>query len=340
MGLRCLLNSFFLLLLAAISLPAQITLTGAGATFPNAIYTKWFNVYQSIGNAQINYQANGSGGGIRAVTEGTVDFGASDMPLTDKQLKEFREKHGFDLKLFPTVLGAVVPIYNVPGVKQELTFTPDVLAGIFLGKIRKWNDPRIAKANGGIKLPDSSILVIHRSDGSGTTYCFTDYLSKVSSEWKEKVGRNTAVEWPVGLGGKGNNGVAGLIGHLNGSIGYVEVIYAVKNHLAYGRVLNKSGTPVKADLTSITAAAASVKTIPADFRVSITDSEGASGYPIATYTWLLIPAKSGDVRKQKVLAEFLTWATGKGQEMVESLNYAKLPLALVAAEQKAIASLR
>ena len=329
-----------LLLLGSSAVYAQTSLTGAGATFPNAIYTKWFSAYQSVGNAQINYQANGSGGGIKAVTEGTVDFGASDMPLTDEQLKAFKDKHGFDVKLFPTVLGAVVPTYNIPGVKQELTFTPEALAGIYLGKIKTWNDPAIAKANPDVKLPATNIVVVHRSDGSGTTFCFTDYLSKVNSEWKSKVGQNTAVEWPVGLGGKGNDGVAGLISHQEGSIGYVEVIYAVKNHLSYGKVKNKSGSAVKADLASITAAAASVQSLPDDFRVSITNPDGKGAYPISTYTWLLVPMKNNDAEKQKALVGFLKWATSKGQEMVEALDYAKLPAGVVAKEQKAIAALK
>ncbi len=238
---------------------AQVSLTGAGATFPAPIYQKWFNSYQSIGKAQINYQANGSGGGIKAVTEGTVDFGASDMPMTDEQLKEYKSKHGFDVLMLPTVLGAAVPVYNLPGVSQELNFTPEALAGIYLGKIQNWNDPAIAKANPGVKLPNTKIVVIHRSDGSGTTFCWTDYLSKVSPEWSSKVGKNTSVDWPTGLGAKGNDGVAGLIKQQPGSIGYVELIYAVKNKLPYGKVKNKAGEFLKADLASVTAAASGLK---------------------------------------------------------------------------------
>ena len=325
-----------------LSIPAlaQTSLTGAGATFPAPIYTKWFAAYESVGHAQINYQPNGSGGGIKAVTEGTVDFGASDMPLTDEQMKEFKQKRGFDVLLFPTVLGAVVPTYNIAGLKSELTFTPEVLAGIFLGRIKTWNDPAIAKANPGVQLPAKRIVVVHRSDGSGTTFCFTDYLSKVSPEWNAKLGKNTSVEWPTGLGAKGNDGVAGLIKNQEGSIGYVELIYAVKNRLSYGKVKNKSGNVVKADLASVAAAAASAKSIPDDFRVSITDADGANAYPISTFTWLLVPSKFEDAAKKNAMVGFLKWALTKGQDMVEASNYARLPSGLVAREQKAIAKIQ
>ena len=264
-------------------LPAlsQTTLTGAGATFPAPIYQKWFSEYQSVGHLQVNYQPNGSGGGIKAVTEGTVDFGASDMPLTDEQLKAFHDKHGYDVRLFPTVLGAAVPSYNVPGFTGELNFTPEALAGIFLGKITTWNDPAIAKANPGVNMPNLKIVVAHRSDGSGTTFCWTDYLSKISPEWKSKVGKNTSVDWPTGIGGKGNDGVAGLIKQQAGALGYVELIYAVRNNLPYGKVKNAAGDFVKADLKSVAAAADSVHDMPADFRVSITDAPGHGAYPIS-----------------------------------------------------------
>ena len=330
------------LLLAAAVLPigAQTSLTGAGATFPAPIYQKWFNEYQSIGNVQINYQPNGSGGGIKAVTEGTTDFGASDFPLNDEQLKSYRDNHGFNLLLFPTVLGAAVPTYNLPGVTQELNFTPQVLAGIFLGTIKTWNDPQIAKANPGVKLPDDKIVVAHRSDGSGTTFCWTDYLSKISPEWKSKIGRNTSVDWPTGLGGKGNDGVAGLIKQQKGALGYVELVYAVKNHLSYGKVQNKSGEFVKADLKSVIAAAAAVKAMPADLRVSITDESGSGVYPISTYTWLLIPGKIPDANKYKAIAGFLKWAITTGQNDVESLDYAKLPQSVVAKEETQIAEIK
>ena len=321
-------------------LVAQTSLTGAGATFPAPIYQKWFSAYQSVGNAQINYQPNGSGGGIKAVTEGTTDFGASDMPMTDEQLKAYKEKNGFDVLLFPTVIGAAVPTYNLPGVTADLKFTPAVLAGIFLGTIKTWNDPQLAKANPGVQLPDDKILVVHRSDGSGTTFCWTDYLSKVSPEWSSKVGKNASVNWPVGLGGKGNDGVAGVIKQQKGSIGYVELIYAVKNHLSYGSVQNKSGAFVKADLKSVTAAAAAAKSMPADFRVSITDGSGKDVYPISTFTWLLVPAKISDADKKKAMTGFLKWAITTGQSSVESLDYAKLPAAVVAKEQVQIAKIQ
>jgi phosphate transport system substrate-binding protein len=330
----------FLLPFAGLPVSAQTSLTGAGATFPAPIYQKWFNEYQSIGNVQINYQPNGSGGGIRAVTEGTVDFGASDMPLNDEQLKAYKEKHGFSVLLFPTVLGAAVPTYNLPGVSQELNFTPEAIAGIFLGKITMWNDPAIKNANPGVNLPADKIVVVHRSDGSGTTFCWTDYLSKISPEWKSKVGKNTSVDWPTGVGGKGNDGVAGLIKQEKGALGYVELIYAIKNHLAYGKVKNSAGDFVKADLQSVSAAAASVKSMPADFRVSITDPSGAGAYPISTFTWLLVPQQIPDAAKRKALVGFLKWAVTTGQNEVESLDYAKLPEQVVAKEQKAIAEIK
>jgi len=324
----------------AFPMAAQTSLTGAGATFPAPIYTKWFSQYQSIGNVQINYQPNGSGGGIKGVTDGTVDFGASDMPMTDEQLKAFKDKHGFDVRLFPTVLGAVVPTYNVPGVTGELNFTPEALAGIFLGKITTWNDAEIAKANPGVKLPGDKIVVVHRSDGSGTTFCFTDYLSKVSPEWSSKVGKNTSVDWPTGLGAKGNDGVTGLVKQQKGSLGYVELIYAVKNHLPYGKVRNKNGEFIKADLTSVTAAAAALKTMPSDFRVSITNESGKGVYPISTFTWLLIPSKFSDAGKGKAMVGFLKWAITTGQNSVEALDYAKLPASVVQQEQKAITEIK
>jgi phosphate transport system substrate-binding protein len=325
----------------ALVLPAsaQVSLTGAGATFPAPIYQKWFNDYQSIGNVQINYQPIGSGGGIKNVTEGVVDFGASDGPMTNEQIKAFQDKHGSPVLHFPTVLGAAVPTYNVPGINQPLKFTPEALAGIFLGKITTWNDPQIGKANPGLKLPATKILVAHRSDGSGTTYCLTDYLSKISPDWASKVGKNTSVNWPVGVGGKGNDGVAGIIKQQEGSVGYVELIYAIKNHLAYGLVKNKAGEFVKADLTSVSAAAAGVA-MPDDFRVSITDAEGKTAYPISTFTWLLIPQKISDGEKKKAITGFLKWAITKGQNEVEALQYAKLSSAVVAKEEKAIAKIQ
>ena len=321
-------------------LNAQTSLTGAGATFPAPIYQKWFNDYQSVvSGVQINYQANGSGGGIKGVTEGTVDFGATDGPMTDDQLKAFRDKHGFPVLHFPTVLGAAVPSYNLPGVSEELNFSPEALAGIFLGTIKTWNDPAIAKDNPKVKLPDEKILVVHRSDGSGTTYVWTDYLSKVSSAWSSKVGKNTSVNWPVGLGAPKNDGVAGQIKQQKGAIGYIELVYAVKNHLAYGKVKNASGTYIKADLASVTAAAAGA-TMPDDFRVSITNAPGKNAYPISTFTWLLIPQKISDAGKKKELVGFVKWAITKGQNEVEALDYAKLPVSVVTKEEKAIDSIQ
>jgi len=313
------------LLCVFLAIPAfsQTKLTGAGATFPNPIYQKWFSEYSKAhSDVQINYQSIGSGGGIRQVSEGTVDFGASDGPMTDEQLSSAKTK----ILHFPTVLGSVVPAYNVPGVTEEIKFTPDVLAGIFLGKIGNWNDPAIAKANPDIKnFPNTNIIVVHRSDGSGTTYIFTDYLSKVSSEWKNTVGKGTSPHWPTGLGGKGNEGVAGSIRQLPGSIGYVELIYAVQNKIPYGSVKNSSGVFMKASLESTTAAAASSKSMPADFRVSITDAPGKDAYPISSFTWLLIPQSSKDAQKGKILADFLNWMVNDGQKMVAELSYAPLP---------------
>jgi phosphate transport system substrate-binding protein len=326
---------------AALPLSAQTSLTGAGATFPAPIYQKWFADYQSIGNTQINYQANGSGGGIKAVTDGTADFGASDMPLSDEQLKAYQDKNGHGVLLFPTVLGAVVPVYNVTGVSAELNFPHAVLADIFLGKITTWNDPALVKANPGVTLPGEKIVVVHRSDGSGTTFCFTDFLAKSNPAWLTTVGKpNTTANWPAGLGAKGNDGIAGLIKQQSGSIGYVELIYAVKNKLTYGKVQNKAGQFVKAELSSVTAAAASMKEMPADFRVSITDAEGKAAYPISTFTWLLVPAQISDAGKKAAMVGFLKWALTKGQTEVESLDYAQLPKAVVAKEQKQIAMIK
>jgi len=324
-----------LLLCLALALPvlAQTTLNGAGATFPYPMYSKWFSDYNKLHpDVQINYQSIGSGGGIRQVLAGTVDFGASDGPMTDEQLGQAKIK----ILHIPTVLGAVVPAYNIPGVTGEIKFTPEVLANIFLGKISNWNDPAIAKANPGVTFPNQTIIIIHRSDGSGTTYIFTDYLSKVSSEWANTVKKGTTVSWPLGLGGKGNEGVAGQIRQLQGSIGYVELIYAAQNNIAYGSVKNAAGNFVKASLEGVTEAAASVKTMPADFRVSITNAPGKTAYPISSFTWLLIPVQAKDQKKGKILADFVDWMVTDGQKMTAQLTYAPLPDTVVEKVKAAI----
>jgi phosphate transport system substrate-binding protein len=304
------------------SASAETNLNGAGATFPNPIYQKWFSEYHNAHqDVQINYQSIGSGGGIAQLTSGTVDFGASDGPMTDEQLAKVSGK----VFHIPTVLGGVVPTYNVNGVSGELKFTGDVLADIFLGNIKKWNDPKLAKANPGVKFPDEDIIVVHRSEGSGTTYIFTDYLSKVSPAWKDKVGKGTSVNWPAGLGGKGNEGVSGMVKQTEGSLGYVELIYAISNQMAYGSVQNAAGSFVKASLDSVTAAAASVKDMPDDFRVSITNAPGKDAYPISSFTWLLVPAEWADANKEKAFVDFLTFMVDKGQTMTAALQYAPLP---------------
>lgn len=308
--------------LLAVPAFGQTTLNGAGATFPYPMYSKWFNEYSKLhSDVQINYQSIGSGGGIRQVTAGTVDFGASDMPMTDKQLGDAKAK----ILNIPTVLGADVPAYNIPGVTGEVKFTPEALAGIFLGKISRWNDKALTSANPDINFPDKEIIVVHRSDGSGTTFIWTDYLSKVSPDWKTSVGADTSVKWPVGMGAKGNEGVSGLIRQMSGSIGYVELIYAIQNKIPFGSVRNSAGNFVKASLESVTAAAASAPKMPADFRVSITNAPGKEAYPVASFTWLLIPAQAKDANKGKILREFLDWMVNDGQQMTTSLAYAPLP---------------
>ncbi len=301
---------------------AQTLINGAGATFPYPIYSKWFNEYRKLHpDIQINYQSIGSGGGIKQVTEGTVDFGATDGPMSDVQLQEFQKKRMTEVLHFPTVLGAVVVTYNIPGVVESLLLTPEAISGIYLGKIAKWNDAAIASANPKVKLPGSDIIVVHRSDGSGTTYCWTDYLSKVSDEWKSRVNRGTSVNWPAGIGGKGNEGVSGLVKQTANSIGYVELIYAVQNKLPYAAVRNSAGVFIKPDLASTTAAAASAaNNIPEDFRVSITNAPGKEAYPIATFTWLLIPGRIQDSAKRKAITDFLNWMLTSGQDMTEALT--------------------
>ncbi len=319
----------------AVAIPAvsQTSLNGAGATFPYPMYSKWFSEYHKLHpDVQINYQSIGSGGGIRQVLAGTVDFGASDGPMTDQQLAEAKVK----ILHIPTVLGGVVPAYNVTGVKGEVKFTPEALAGIFLGKITSWNDKAITGANPGVNFPNEPIIVIHRSDGSGTSFIFTDYLSKVSNDWKNGPGKGTSIKWPVGLGGKGNEGVAGMVRQMEGSLGYVELIYAVQNNIAYGSVKNAAGEFVKASLESVTAAAASVKNMPADLRVSITNAPGKDAYPISSFTWLLIPTQSKDANKGKILVDLVNWCETEGQKMTKDLSYAPLPESVVAKVQAAI----
>jgi phosphate transport system substrate-binding protein len=311
-----------------------VQLQAAGATFPAPIYTKWFDAYNKIhSNIQVNYQPVGSGGGIRQLIAKTVDFGASDGPMTDEQLQQA----GFKILHFPTVLGAVVPSYNVAGVTESLKFTQKALAGIFLGTITKWNDPEIAKSNSGAKLPAEDIVVIHRSDGSGTTYIWTDFLSKASPDWKSKVGMGTSINWPVGLGGAKTDGVAGLIKQTPNSIGYIELTYALQNNISYGDVQNPAGTFVKASLSSVSdAASGAASNMPDDFRVSITNAPGKNAYPIASFTWLLIPAQIQDSGKRDIIKGFLNWMLKDGQGYCEGLAYAKLPPAVVTKEMKAI----
>ena len=313
-------------LVLALPVMAQTTLNGAGATFPNPIYSKWFSEYNKLHpDIQINYQSLGSGAGIRQVLSGTVDFGASDTPMSDEQLAQSKTK----ILHIPTVLGAVVPAYNVPGISGDIKFTPEALAGIFLGKIQKWNDSVIAQANPGVKFPDKPIIVVHRSDGSGTTFIFTDYLSKVSKDWESSVVKGASPKWPVGLGGKGNEGVAGQIRQLEGAIGYIELVYAVENKITYGSVKNAAGNFVKASLDTVTEAAASVKDMPADFRVSITNAPGKTAYPISSFTWLLIPQQAQDPKKGKIISDFLKWMVTDGQKMTNQLSYAPLPKSVV-----------
>ena len=311
-----------------------VLLNAAGATFPYPIYSKWFDVYHTQhSNIQINYQPIGSGGGIRQLQAGTVDFGGSDAPMTDEQLAQSKVK----ILHFPTVLGAAVPSYNVVGVTGDINFTQKALAGIFLGTITKWNDPEISRANPGVNFPNAEIVVVHRSEGSGTTFIWTDFLSKVSEEWKNKVGKGASINWPVGLGNKGNEGVSGLLKQTPNAIGYIELVYAVQNNIAYGRVQNAAGKFVKADLASVTAAAAGMaKDMPEDFRVSITNAPGANSYPISSFTWLLIPAQIPDAGKREAVKGFLKWMLTEGQKYNEGLTYAQLPKEVISKETKAI----
>jgi phosphate transport system substrate-binding protein len=325
-------------LLSGISAGSTLMLNGAGSTFAYPLYSRWFADYaRSHPGVQVNYASVGSGAGIRQLLAHTVDFGASDAPMSDEELA----RAGFPILHFPTALGAVVPLYNLPGVQTELRFTPQALAGIYLGKITWWDDPVIAGANPGVRLPHQTIVVVHRSDGSGTTYCWTDYLSKVSPEWRQRVGRGTSVNWPVGLGAKGNEGVTGLVRQTPYALGYVELLYALQNRLGYGSVQNAAGQFIRATLQSVTAAAAAVP-VPPDFRVSITQPgpSARTAYPISTYTWILVPQHIEDTQRRQAMVDLLRWCLTEGQKETAALNYAPLPPAVAAAELKQLNTLR
>jgi phosphate transport system substrate-binding protein len=330
-----------LALAAAAAVPAaaqNLQINGAGATFPYPIYSKWFSEYNKLHpTIQINYQSIGSGGGIRQLTNQTVFFGASDGPMTADQI----QAAGARILHLPAVLGGVVPVYNIPDLSGELRFSGPLLADIFLGKVTKWNDPAIARENSGVTLPGGDITVVHRSDGSGTTYIWVDYLAKVSPEWKQRVGVATSVNWPVGVGGKGNEGVAGLVKQTPGSIGYVELIYALQNKIAYGAVRNMDGNYVKASLDTITEAAAATEgKMPADFRVSITNAPGKNAYPIASFTWLLFYESPKDKDRARAMVDFMKWALGDGQKYAADLGYAPLPASVVKLELAALSRIK
>lgn len=325
-------------LLSGITAGSTLMLNGAGSTLAYPLYSKWFADYgRSHPGIQVNYASVGSGAGIRQLLARTVDFGASDAPMSDEGLA----RAGFPILHFPTALGAVVPFYNLPGIQAELRFTPEALAGIYLGKITWWDDPVIARANPGVHLPHQPIVVVHRSDGSGTTYCWTDYLSKVSPEWRQRVGRGTSVNWPVGLGAKGSEGVTGLVRQTPYAIGYVELLYALQNRLGYGSVQNAAGQFIRATLTAVTAAAAAVP-VPADFRVSITQPgpRARTAYPISTYTWILVPRHIEDAQRRQAIVDLLRWCLTEGQKEAAALDYAPLPRAVAAAELKQLELLR
>jgi phosphate transport system substrate-binding protein len=325
-------------LVVGVAAQPKIQINGAGATFPNPIYSKWFDEYNKMHpNVEINYQSLGSGAGIRQVTAQTVFFGATDGPMTSDQLLAAPGK----ILHFPTVLGGVAPVYNIPSVRGELKFSGPVLADIFLGKITKWNDPAIAKLNAGVTLPNTDVTVVHRSDGSGTTYIFADYLAKVSPEWKAKVGVGQSPNWPTGIGGKGNEGVSGLVTQTPGSIGYVELIYALQNKISYGAVQNMAGEFVKASVESVTAAAAeAVAKMPPDFRVSITNAPGKDAYPISSFTWLLLYENPKDKGQAKIMADFVKWALTDGQKFAPALGYAPLPEGIVKLEMAQLARVK
>ncbi|MGA8809241.1 MAG: phosphate ABC transporter substrate-binding protein PstS [Thermoanaerobaculia bacterium] len=330
---------FAAIALLATALSAQtLKINGAGATFPNPIYTKWFDQYHNMhSNIEINYQSIGSGGGIRQLSAGTVFFGASDGPMTNDQITAA----GFRIIHLPTVLGGVVPVYNVPEISAELKFTGPVLADIFLGKITKWNDAGIRASNPGVNLPNADITVVHRSDGSGTSYIWCDYLSKVSPEYRKTVGVATSVNWPAGVGAKGNEGVAGLVKQTPGSIGYVELIYALQNKISYGEVQNAAGEWVRASTDTVSNAASSAaKNMPKDFRVSITNAPGHNVYPISSFTWLLLQEAPKDVARSRTMVDFMRWALTDGQQFAPQLGYAPLPKEVVALELEALKKVR
>jgi phosphate transport system substrate-binding protein len=316
----------------------KVQINGAGATFPYPIYSKWFAEYNKLHpEVEINYQSIGSGGGIRQLTNQTVFFGATDGPMTPEQIQGAPGK----ILHLPTVLGAVVPIYNLAGVQGELKFSGPLLADIFLGKVTKWDHPAIAKLNGGMKLPSTDITVVHRSDGSGTSYIWVDYLAKQSPEWMKKVGVATSVNWPSGLGGKGNEGVAGLVQQTPGSLGYVELIYALQNKIAYGSVQNAEGEFMRASIQAVTAAAgAAVKNMPKDFRVSITNAPGKGVYPISSFTWLLLYENPKNKAQSKVMVDFMKWALTNGQKFAPDLGYAPLPAEVVKLEMEALNTIK
>ncbi|HPD32936.1 MAG TPA: phosphate ABC transporter substrate-binding protein PstS [Candidatus Kapabacteria bacterium] len=320
---------------------AQLKLNGAGATFPYVIYTKWFDEYHKKTGIEFNYQSIGSGGGIKQIIAGTVDFGATDAPMTDEQLKQAKQNRGTNILHIPTVMGAVVITYNVKGVGKDLKLTPDVLADIYLGKITKWNDPRLKKLNPGMNLPNEAIFVVHRSDGSGTSNIFTSYLTKVSPTWAKQVGQGTSVKWPVGLGGKGNEGVSGIVKQTEGSIGYVELAYAEQNGLSYASIKNKAGNFVSPTFDAVSNAAAGfIKNIPSDLRVDITNADGKNSYPISSFTWILVYQNMNDKTKAKAIADFLKWALTDGQQYAKGLYYAPLPKEVVELAKKKVAEIQ
>jgi phosphate transport system substrate-binding protein len=337
--MKKLLGSLLTLSMLAAALPARadtLLINGAGATFPYPIYSKWFSEYQKVnGSVQFNYQSIGSGGGIRQISLKTVDFGATDGPMSDDQIAGAQ---GTIIHL-PTVLGAVVPIYNIEGVSDMLNFTQKAISGIFLGQITNWNDPEIQNANPGVKLPAAAIIVVHRSDGSGTSFCWTDFLTKINNDWAARAGKGTSVNWPSGLGGKGNEGVAGLVKQTPNAIGYVELIYAKQNSITYGKLQNKAGKFVEASAASVNAAAASAR-MPFDFRVSITNAPGEASYPAATYTWLLVYKSQSDKQKGQALIGFLNWMLKEGQGMAEGLGYVPLPDNVKALVQQSIGKIK